>query len=86
MKTRKLTLTIATIFIAALIFAFASCVETVDESVVSDTTNTEVTDTTVENAEAAGSEAEVTEGAAETEMPEAIDAAEIEEAQPVQAE
>lgn len=53
MKTRKLTFAIISIFVSAVMFVFASCVETVDESVVSDTVDPSVTEVTSENNEAA---------------------------------
>lgn len=52
MKTRKLTFAIISIFVSAVMFVFASCVETVDESVVSDTVDPSVTEVTSENNEA----------------------------------
>lgn len=53
MKTRKLTFAIISIFVSAVMFVFASCVETVDESVVSDTVDPSATEVTAENNEAA---------------------------------
>lgn len=53
MKTRKLTLVITSILVSAIMFVFASCVETVEESVVSDTLDTSVTEVPSENNEAA---------------------------------
>lgn len=66
MKTRSLTFAITSIFIAAIMFVFASCMETVDESVVSQPVNETVTEESVENAEAAVSQdAAASEAAAE---------------------
>lgn len=49
MKTRKLTIAIISIFVSAIMFAFASCVETVEENVVPDTLDSSVTEVTSEN-------------------------------------